>query len=602
MSQVVTLNNDQVITIGDINMYDVGNEQWFTFMNAKSTPINLTGWKNLVADYPTSTIYTSDRLNQALFDSIVDGTITEEDANSLEKDGYWLVGDYINGGLVIFNTPNSNQIGWLLVRAIEDCGEDYINWFYYGNQSQNVSDGDGDLYITFYDQWKVNGTFQTNFWTYSVSHNMTWGKWSVSDNRAIYTTDNVPTSISITSIESDDFVTNLLIYYKTYYISDGHTVGAIGSLPSQTKYSWWDSGNLPVPDPNAGGGYSSTGGGDGSYDTSSDTIPIPDLPPDLLLSSGIIKMYYPTPEEMSAFTNFIYASPLDIVANFKKIWANPMDSIITLGTVPFNVATTAAEEVKFCGVPSGISMKPISSQYIQIDCGTKKVDKFWDTALDYNNYTKMKLFLPFIGFVDLNTDDANGAEITVKYNIDLYTGDALAFVYIKKTDYPYGEVKDSETDKNLKPVVIDGTLYVHKGNVLQQVPLTGSNYQGLYSGIMNLATRSFKGGIPGAVAGIGAEVLSQKVDVDRSGSLSPNAGELGIYTPFLVIDRPIQSLPVNFMEKYGYPSNIFKTMKNLEGLGYVQIEVDSLILEDLDDITDEEVTELKQILESGVIL
>jgi len=597
MAQNVVLNDDSVISIGDINAYSVGTDIWFTFMNARSTALSLREWKNLVAEKTTDPIY--DDITQEIYEAVKNGEADAETLDRLANDGVWLLGDYINGGLLIFNRPLSNRVGYYLVRKLDDTGDNYINWFYDGVVEQDISDPYyGDLYIAFFDQVKQDGNFQTGF-SYRYTGSSLTGKWSVPDNEVIYTRYPTPEGFAITSIEPDDFVNNLLIFYRTTFIRTDEG-GKISF--NNNYYPWWETGSQPVPDPNAGGGYSSTGGGDGSYDTSSDTIPIPDLPPDLLLSSGIIKMYYPTPEEMSAFTNFIYSSSLDIVANFKKIWANPMDSIISLGTVPFNVATTAAENVKFCGVPSGINMKPVSSQYIQIDCGTKKVDKFWDSALDYNNYTKMKLFLPFIGFVDLNTDDANGAEITVKYNIDLYTGDALAFVYIKKTDYPYGEVKDSETDKNLKPVVIDGTLYVHKGNVLQQVPLTGSNYQGLYSGIMNLATRSFKGGIPGAVAGIGAEVLSQKVDVDRSGSLSPNAGELGIYTPFLVIDRPIQSLPVNFMKKYGYPSNIFKTMKNLEGLGYVQIEVDSLILEDLDDITDEEVAELKQILESGVIL
>lgn len=597
MAQNVVLNDDSVISIGDINAYSVGTDIWFTFMNARSTALSLREWKNLVAEKTTDPIY--DDITQEIYEAVKNGEADAETLDRLANDGVWLLGDYINGGLLIFNRPSSNRVGYYLVRKLDDTGDNYINWFYDGVQEQDISDPYyGDLYIAFFDQVKHDGNFQTGY-AYRYTGSCLTGKWSVPDNKVIYTRHPTPEGFAITSIEPDDFVHNLLIFYQTTFIC----TDAGGKISfNNNYYPWWAVGSQPVPDPNAGGGYSSTGGGDGSYDTSSDTIPIPDLPPDLLLSSGIIKMYYPTPEEMSAFTNFIYSSSLDIVANFKKIWANPMDSIISLGTVPFNVATTAAENVKFCGVPSGINMKPVSSQYIQIDCGTKKVDKFWDTALDYNSYTKMKLFLPFIGFVDLNTDDANGAEITVKYNIDLYTGDALAFVYIKKTDYPYGEVKDSEKDKNLKPVVIDGTLYVHKGNVLQQVPLTGTNYQGLYSGIMNLATRAFKGGIPGAVAGIGAEVLSQKVDVDRSGSLSPNAGELGIYTPFLVIDRPIQSLPVNFMQKYGYPSNIYKTMKNLEGLGYVQIESESLILDGLEDITDEEVTELKRILENGVIL
>lgn len=594
MAQNVALNNDEVITIGDINAYDVGHDVWFTFMNTKSTAFSLKEWKSYVTDKPTSTIY--ENLTQEIYEAVKDGTATAETLNHLENDGYWLLGDYVNGGLVILNRASTNRVGYLLVKKLEDTGNDINNWFYDGVLEQDIYDPYyGDLFVAFFDIYKRNGTFITGYSCRYTGSTLT-GKWSVSDNQVIYTRYPMPQGFGVTSIEPDDFVNNLLIFYKTTFICTDN--GGVISI-NDNYYPWWAVGNMPVPDPNEGGGGSSTGGGDGSFDNTSDSIPIPSLPPDLLLSSGIVKMYYPSAQEMSAFTNFIYSSPTSIIDNFKKIWANPMDSIISLGTVPFNVTTTTPEEVKFCGVPSGISMAPIASQYIQIDCGYKKIDKYWDGALDYNNYTKIKLFLPFIGFIDLNTDDANGATVTVKYNIDLYTGDALAFVHIAKTDYP---VKAPESEKLKQAVNIDGTMYVHKGNVLSQVPLTGANYQGLYSGIMNVATGALMGGMAGAVAGIGADIMSQKVNVTRSSHLSPNAGELGEYTPYLVIERPIQSLATGFNSKFGYPSNMYKTIKNLSGLGYIQIEPDSLIIDDLKDkgVTNEEITQLKSILASGV--
>ena len=594
MAQNVALNNDEVITIGDINAYDVGHDVWFTFMNTKSTAFSLKEWKSYVTDKPTSTIY--ENLTQEIYEAVKDGTATAETLNHLENDGYWLLGDYVNGGLVILNRASTNRVGYLLVKKLEDTGNDINNWFYDGVLEQDIYDPYyGDLFVAFFDIYKRNGTFITGHSCRYTGSTLT-GKWSVSDNQVIYTRYPMPQGFGVTSIEPDDFVNNLLIFYKTTFICTDN--GGVISI-NDNYYPWWAVGNMPVPDPNEGGGGSSTGGGDGSFDNTSDSIPIPSLPPDLLLSSGIVKMYYPSAQEMSAFTNFIYSSPTSIIDNFKKIWANPMDSIISLGTVPFNVTTTTPEEVKFCGVPSGISMAPIASQYIQIDCGYKKIDKYWDGALDYNNYTKIKLFLPFIGFIDLNKDDANGATVTVKYNIDLYTGDALAFVHIAKTDYP---VKAPESEKLKQAVNIDGTMYVHKGNVLSQVPLTGANYQGLYSGIMNVATGALMGGMAGAVAGIGADIMSQKVNVTRSSHLSPNAGELGEYTPYLVIERPIQSLATGFNSKFGYPSNMYKTIKNLSGLGYIQIEPDSLIIDDLKDkgVTNEEITQLKSILASGV--
>lgn len=592
----VVFNNDMVVTIGDLNLYqNVSGHDWATFMNDKSTPLSLPVWKDIVKDYPVDVIY--DEITQEIYDAVFNGD--PEYIERIENDGYWMCGDYYHGGLVIFNTNSPDTVGWLLVRNMEACPDgDYLYWFYFGYNNEVITDEIGDRYICFIDQIKINGNFSYNTWGVIRGH-LEIGKWNWQDNRIDYVTNTIPMLIPQVSVTGDDFVNNLPIFYATTFMRDCFTRFGPDGIPYHDRYPWWGSAGQIPPDPNAGGGGSSTGGGDGSFDNTSDSVPIPELPPDLLLSSGIIKMYYPTAAEMSAFTNYIYSSPTSVVDNFKKIWANPMDSIISLGTVPFNVAVNAHEEVKFCGVPSGISMAPIQSQYIQIDCGWKKLDKYWDGALDYNNYTKIKLFLPFIGFVDLNTDDANGATITVKYNIDLYTGDALAFVHIAKTDYP---VKAPEDEKNKQAVNIDGTMYIHKGNVLSQVPLTGANYQSLYSGIMNLATGAITGGIPGAVAGIGAEVLSQKVDVQRSGHLSPNAGELGEYTPYLVIERPIQSLATDFVAKFGYPSNVYKSVKNLEGMGFVQIEPDCLKSKDLPNVTDEEFKELKKILEEGFII
>ena len=68
MAQNVALNNDEVITIGDINAYDVGHDVWFTFMNTKSTAFSLKEWKSYVTDKPTSTIY--ENLTQEIYEAV----------------------------------------------------------------------------------------------------------------------------------------------------------------------------------------------------------------------------------------------------------------------------------------------------------------------------------------------------------------------------------------------------------------------------------------------------------------------------------------------------------------------------------------------------
>ena len=356
---------------------------------------------------------------------------------------------------------------------------------------------------------------------------------------------------------------------------------------------WWSGLETSKPDPNQGGGTAGGAGGNGGFDNSSDTIPVAELPPDMFLNSGVIKMYTPTVEQLQNFLQFIYTSPTSVIDNFKKIWVDPMQSIISFGIVPFSVPAGDPAEVKFCGVGATvpIMMNTLQSQYVQINCGYYVMDRYWGGALDQNNYTKVKLFLPFIGFVPINADECNGGTISVVYNVDLLSGDCMAFVHIYKNDL-------EEFDMEL-----DGAIYSFKGNVLCQCPLTGNGFAGLYGSILNTVTGvggAIVSGNPASVAGIAKEVMGQKVDVQRSSAISANSGQLGEYQPFLVIERPIQSLATDFAKFNGYPVNDAWQLANLHG--FTLVDVNTFRTTDISNITGEEALELISIMNEGVVL
>ena len=369
----------------------------------------------------------------------------------------------------------------------------------------------------------------------------------------------------------------------------GYYINPFFGFSAQTYPRFWDS--LPPydpteEDPNGEGGYNDDDGGYGTV-RRTDEVDFPELPPSALLNSGIIKMFNPSSAEMNDFVNFIYSSPSSIVDNFKKIWVNPMDSIISLGLVPFAVTQGTAEEVKFCGVSSGVYMHPITSQYITIDCGTLHLSEEYKSLLDYNSYTKVKCFLPFFGFVDLNADDVMDSDIHIKYNVDLLTGESLAIIKCSK-------VKDRYA------INVNSCIYQFKGNVITQAPLTGNNYQQLYSGVLNLVTAVALPS-PSSVTGVAQDIMGQKVTVQRGGSITGNGGALGEYTPFLVLEVPVTSIASKDQRHYiGYPHNKVYKLDDLSG--YTEIDIDSFRINDIENITDEEADELISILEGGFVL
>ena len=101
----------------------------------------------------------------------------------------------------------------------------------------------------------------------------------------------------------------------------------------------------------------------------------------------------------------------------------------------------------------------------------------------------------------------------------------------------------------------------------------------------------------GLAANIG-NVINSKPHVTQSGRLDGTVGALSQFTPYLIIERPVQSLSAKFQSEQGYPSNTVQTLKNLSGLTVCEAP----IMTGFSGVNDDELAEIKSILCSGVIL
>ena len=608
MADYFYANDGSVINVGDLNIYDpVGGHQWATFMTLKSDPIFARRMKDSVAGLPYPNIFGN--LTQQIFEDAKAGDAAT--VALLENEGYWFVGDYYNGGLVFFEGPDTSHVGFACVRAMEECNNDVNNWFYWGNGNYPLtvnqvdpSDGTTKAYdnaIGFVDDIKLNGTLSnTDFYVIEGCPEI--GHWDALPlpGQVVYERNNVNDSYQRTSIEGGDFVNNLVTFYQTTFMRD-----AVQPISYGNKYKFWKNAEKPKPDPYKPGGYSEPDGGDGTFNNNSIDIPVPGLPAETLLNCGIIKMYQPSETEMRQFMNWIYSSPQTVIDNIKKLWVNPMESIISFALSPISPSVGAAEEVKFCGVGSNISMNVIDKQYGTISCGALMdkgiISKYFGSALDFSNYCKVSLFLPFIGFVPIPSDELIGGDIAVDYNLDFLTGECVAFVTVAKTDS--------------HQIKYNSVMHTYKGNFLAQAPVTGNNFQNLYQSVLSTVTSigtgvasgmtgNIAGGIAGVASSIGANLLGQKVEYQRAGTMSGNGGQLGEYIPYLIVERPIQSLSSDFVDKRGYPSNICNTINNING--YFEIipgtfHPDIQNAKDIWGITKQELDMINQLLIDGAV-
>lgn len=364
------------------------------------------------------------------------------------------------------------------------------------------------------------------------------------------------------------------------------------------------------------------GGAGGSFDNASDSVDFASLPSGGAAASGLVTMFAPTPSQMSAFGNFLWATLFD--ANFDsfltslKKWVNdPIESVIQLAAYPVTPPSGSAVTLKFCGIRSdlvgtGVSMNKCTSQFMDFDFGQITTPAYWKQALDYSPYTKVSIYLPYIGICPLASDDVIDATLQLKYHIDLLTG---------------GFSAELKVTKNIAGTSLSSVLYNWSGNMATQIPITSANFSQVFGSMMTavaaIGVGAITGGMGAAAAGGGAEaagsaaiaggalsgaghglaanignVINSKPHVTQSGRLDGTVGALSQFTPYLIIERPVQSLSSKFQEEQGYPSNVVQRLGDLSGMTVCEAP----IMTGFSGATEEEKDAIRALLCGGVIL
>ena len=341
-------------------------------------------------------------------------------------------------------------------------------------------------------------------------------------------------------------------------------------------------------DPDA---ISYSGGGNGKFDNTSDTVGVPSLPTLSAVSAGFVTMYSPTVGQLNALANFMWTDSAFDPANFKKLFTDPMECVIGLTIVPCQPSTSTATEIKVGYVGTGVSASKLSSQYAEVSCGSINADEFWGSALDYSPYTKLHIYLPYVGMREINADEIMGKTIGITYHVDLLSGACTAFVTAN------GSV-----------------LYQFNGQCCINIPMAASNFTDMIhsavTAIGTVAATVSPGSAAAAVTGgamlagavqMGANAanaaMGSKPTFQHSGQMGGSGGMLAVQTPYLIIERPRQSMPEGLNGFVGFPSNI--NYKLFDLTGYTVI--DSIHLDGIP-ATDTELSEIESLLKGGVIL
>lgn len=344
------------------------------------------------------------------------------------------------------------------------------------------------------------------------------------------------------------------------------------------------------------GEYSSTGGySGGNFDGSSDNIGHPNDPPISYVQQGMGNLY--KVENLREIVNELYPKPtfnydidhpLESIAEcINAIYEtfdnkNLMDFVVDCIALPVSPTTYGVQGIKVGHKTLETTGRPLSSEYINFDCGTISVKEYYKNFIDYTG-TSFQLFLVGYGFVEIPPEYIQDGSLNVRYKFNAITGEFVATILSKSS-------KSS----------LNSVIGQYTGNMCVHMPINGMSYGEMLQATLNSASGVASSAINGSLVGMAdnaMSAISASPTPKSSNAYSGGASYMGLRTPFLLICRDKAHFSKSYPHDIGIPCNISYKLGNIQG--YTECELDGFKCENA---TQEERDEIANLLRGGVIL
>lgn len=359
---------------------------------------------------------------------------------------------------------------------------------------------------------------------------------------------------------------------------DGHMYGNIGFCKVGDHSTWFvktDSGDGSIFTAHDGtdGSNGYTKDDDKGYDDNKDKDDDDD--DTTVLSSGIgvlTSTFHMTKERLVQLGQFLWGS--SIFDEFSLINNNPIENIISCKAIPYAISGTT-QEITLGNVKTGVNGEKISQNFSKQTIGSVAIAEHYKNFLDYAPYTNVIIYLPYIGFKELDTSLVMGKTLRIEYTLDVITGGCLAQIYV-------GKIR----------------LYEFTGNIGVDISITASNRAQVESAYINagvgIVSSAMSGNVTGAVNSIIGAATSQ-YHYSGTGNPSPSCVASTNRTCYVVIDRPQYQPLKAFNHTRGRMCCLSKTIGSLKGYTVCDGNIDISGIS----ATDEEKNEIVNILSTG---
>lgn len=272
-----------------------------------------------------------------------------------------------------------------------------------------------------------------------------------------------------------------------------------------------------------------------------------------------------------------------VFSDFKLLNNSPIDNVVTLKYIPYFDNTWfpgSLENIVLGNVSSPVTARKMAPGVsTKFEIGTVTIEPRYHSFLDYDN-TNITIYLPFIGYKELDPYMVMNRELKVEYAIDVVIGSCMAIIKVKNSAGNWLQIH-----------TFDGTIGIDIPiNATNRAQIEASVVSSIASAGLSLATENPIGAV-GAVLSLPSQT---KFKTFTNGHASSNVAYYANKTAYLIIQRPVVEIPKGYAHTVGRPCN--KTLRVGSLSGYTK-----LIDPDLSGIhaDQDELESLKAILTSG---
>lgn len=293
------------------------------------------------------------------------------------------------------------------------------------------------------------------------------------------------------------------------------------------------------------------------------------------VSSGIgvlTTTFKMTKDRLQQLGRFLWGS--NIFDNFSLICNNPIENIISCKSIPLSLNGTT-QKIILGNVDTGVNGDKVSNNFTVQNIGSIVIAEKYHNFLDYAPYTNVIIYLPYVGFKELDTNLVMGKTLSISYTVDIITGGCLC------------QIKSN----NVK-------LYEFNGNMGIDIPITASNRAQVEAGYISsgigIASSVASGNIVGGATSL---INSAESQYHYASTSSPNPMCVASTnrTCYVILDRPTYQTLKSFNHTRGKKCYLTKTINTLKGYTICDEHIDLSGIR----ATDSEKEELIKILSSG---